>query len=261
MREYWKQPELTRQTFCAHGLKTGDIGYLDPDGYLFLLGRGSEMINVGGRKVAPDEVEVLLCQMEGVTDAGCVAGARRVAGRVRQGVPGCQPGDWAGRGGGVSAAAAGRIQNPQNGRQNPQYSENEFRKDSAADAAEHHGGRVDLRAMNLRRLKRLLWPPEVCVGRNCVERLGCLDPARVLVVTGHSARSDGTLDRVTGQLKDATAHEVVEWAGGEPRAASIAALREQWQSLRRTGLLPWAAVRCWTRQNFCGCSWSIRIWF
>jgi long-chain acyl-CoA synthetase len=73
MREYWQQPELTRQSFCAKGLKTGDIGYLDADGYLFLQGRRSDMINVGGRKVAPDEVEVLLCQLEGVKDAGCVA--------------------------------------------------------------------------------------------------------------------------------------------------------------------------------------------
>jgi long-chain acyl-CoA synthetase len=73
MREYWKQPELTRQIFCAQGLKTGDIGYLDADGYLFLLGRRGDMINVGGRKVAPDEVEALLCQLEGVKDAGCVA--------------------------------------------------------------------------------------------------------------------------------------------------------------------------------------------
>lgn len=73
MREYWKQPELTRKTFCAQGLKTGDIGYLDTDGYLFLLGRRGDMINVGGRKVAPDEVEALLCQLEGVRDAGCIA--------------------------------------------------------------------------------------------------------------------------------------------------------------------------------------------
>ncbi len=72
MREYWKQPELTRQAFCGEGLKTGDIGYLDADGYLFLLGRRSDLINVGGRKVAPDEIEALLCQLDGVQDAGCV---------------------------------------------------------------------------------------------------------------------------------------------------------------------------------------------
>jgi len=72
MREYWKQPELTEQAFCAEGFRTGDIGRLDADGYLFLLGRRGDLINVGGRKVAPDEVEDLLCQMTGVQDAGCV---------------------------------------------------------------------------------------------------------------------------------------------------------------------------------------------
>lgn len=73
MREYWKQPELTAQSFFGDGLRTGDIGYVDEDGYLFLLGRRSDLINVGGRKVAPDEVEFFLCQLDGVRDAGCIA--------------------------------------------------------------------------------------------------------------------------------------------------------------------------------------------
>lgn len=72
MREYWNQPELTQSVFCAEGLRTGDIGYMDADGYLYLLGRRSDLINVGGRKIAPDEIEDLLCQVEGVQDAGCV---------------------------------------------------------------------------------------------------------------------------------------------------------------------------------------------
>lgn len=72
MREYWNQPELTRETFCTEGMKTGDIGYIDADGYLFLLGRRGDVINVGGRKVSPDEVETLLCEISGVQDAGCV---------------------------------------------------------------------------------------------------------------------------------------------------------------------------------------------
>ena len=72
MQEYWKQPELTEQAFCEQGLKTGDIGCLDGDGYLTLLGRRGDLINVGGRKVAPDEIEDLLCQLDGVRDAGCV---------------------------------------------------------------------------------------------------------------------------------------------------------------------------------------------
>lgn len=72
MKEYWKQPELTEKAFCREGLKTGDIGYLDADGYLFLMGRRSDLINVGGRKVAPDEIEDLLRQLDGVRDAGCI---------------------------------------------------------------------------------------------------------------------------------------------------------------------------------------------
>ena len=72
MKEYWKQPELTEKAFCAEGLKTGDIGYVDADGYLFLLGRRSDLINVGGRKVAPDEIEDLLRQFDGIQDVGCV---------------------------------------------------------------------------------------------------------------------------------------------------------------------------------------------
>jgi long-chain acyl-CoA synthetase len=72
MREYWKQPELTEKAFFSKGLKTGDIGYLDTDGYLFLLGRRSDVINVGGRKVAPDEIEDLLRELDGVRDAGCI---------------------------------------------------------------------------------------------------------------------------------------------------------------------------------------------
>jgi long-chain acyl-CoA synthetase len=72
MREYWNQPELTRDALCAWGLRTGDIGCLDEEGHLTLLGRRCDLINVGGRKVAPDEVEEMLRLMEGVRDAACV---------------------------------------------------------------------------------------------------------------------------------------------------------------------------------------------
>ena len=79
--------------------------------------------------------------------------------------------------------------------------------------------------MKLQMLKRVLCPPEVCVGKNSVERLGCLEPARVLVITSGSARRNGSLERVTAQLKDATAREVMEWPSGEPRASAVAAAK------------------------------------
>jgi alcohol dehydrogenase len=86
---------------------------------------------------------------------------------------------------------------------------------------------VDLRAMRLQMLKRVLFPREVCLGRGSVERLACLDPARVLVVTGSSAKRNGTLDRLKAQLKDAAALDVLELESGEPRAAAITSARER----------------------------------
>lgn len=83
----------------------------------------------------------------------------------------------------------------------------------------------DLRAMRLRMLKRVLGPPEVCIGAGSLERIGCLEPARVLVVTSSRTRLSGVLEKVTQQLKGASAWEVLELAAGEPKAAVIQAMR------------------------------------
>jgi long-chain acyl-CoA synthetase len=53
-------------------LRTGDLGYLDPEGFLWLEGRLSDMINRGGLKVMPQEIEDVLRALPGVADA-CVA--------------------------------------------------------------------------------------------------------------------------------------------------------------------------------------------
>jgi acyl-CoA synthetase (AMP-forming)/AMP-acid ligase II len=54
-------------------LRTGDLGRLDDDGFLWLEGRVSDVINRGGLKVLPQEVEEALRELPGVADA-CVAG-------------------------------------------------------------------------------------------------------------------------------------------------------------------------------------------
>ncbi|HXO56455.1 MAG TPA: fatty acid--CoA ligase family protein, partial [Mycobacterium sp.] len=54
-------------------LRTGDIGHLDSDGFLWLEGRASDMINRGGLKVLPQEIEEHLCARPEVAEA-CVAG-------------------------------------------------------------------------------------------------------------------------------------------------------------------------------------------
>ncbi len=86
---------------------------------------------------------------------------------------------------------------------------------------------MDLRALRLRMLKRVFSPSEVCVGAGSLERLGGLEPARVLLVAGASARRHGMIERVNGFLKDATALEVLEIGGHEPKAENIVSMKQQ----------------------------------
>ncbi|MFD8009578.1 AMP-binding protein [Streptomyces sp. NPDC058955] len=60
MNGYWKQPELTARVLHDGWVRTGDIGYLDDDGYLFLADRGHDTITVDGTRVYPSEIEEVL---------------------------------------------------------------------------------------------------------------------------------------------------------------------------------------------------------
>jgi fatty-acyl-CoA synthase len=69
-RRYFDNPERTAETIDAEGwLRTGDLGFVDPDGYLHLSGRSSELFKVGGELVAPAEIEQLLTAVDGVSQA------------------------------------------------------------------------------------------------------------------------------------------------------------------------------------------------
>lgn len=59
-------------TFFGDFFRTGDCGLMTEDGYLYLRSRMKDMINVGGKKVAPDEVEEPMRSISGVTDCACV---------------------------------------------------------------------------------------------------------------------------------------------------------------------------------------------
>jgi acyl-CoA synthetase (AMP-forming)/AMP-acid ligase II len=69
MGGYDGDPAATKAAFTGDWFKTGDLGYFDADGYLFLTGRIREMINRGGEKVTPQEVEAVLLQHPAVADA------------------------------------------------------------------------------------------------------------------------------------------------------------------------------------------------
>lgn len=71
---YWNESvERFAQDFNSEYFRTGDAGYLDEDGYIHLKSRIKEMINVGGKKVSPMEVEDVLNSIPGIADSACVA--------------------------------------------------------------------------------------------------------------------------------------------------------------------------------------------
>ena len=60
MKGYWKNPEKTAETLSSGWLHTGDVGYVDKDGYVFFVDRKKDMIKTGGENVSSQEVEALL---------------------------------------------------------------------------------------------------------------------------------------------------------------------------------------------------------
>lgn len=69
MLGYYRQPEMTRLTIDPAGwLHTGDLGWQDPEGYIHISGRLKEIINRGGEKIIPLEIEDQICQMEAVAE-------------------------------------------------------------------------------------------------------------------------------------------------------------------------------------------------
>jgi acyl-CoA synthetase (AMP-forming)/AMP-acid ligase II len=67
---YWRNDAATKAAFTADGfVRTGDIGYLDEDGYLFIVDRKKDIIIRGGENISAAEVEAALYGCEGVAEA------------------------------------------------------------------------------------------------------------------------------------------------------------------------------------------------
>jgi acyl-CoA synthetase (AMP-forming)/AMP-acid ligase II len=70
---YWNNPEETAEKFDELGYRTGDLGYVDEEGYLFLVGRRHDMIKVGAHRVGAKEIEDFLSMHPAVLEAAVVA--------------------------------------------------------------------------------------------------------------------------------------------------------------------------------------------
>lgn len=72
MKGYWHSPEKTAEVKANGYIYTNDIGYFDEDGFLYVVGRQNDTINVGGLKVEPTEVEEAALLFPGVHECICV---------------------------------------------------------------------------------------------------------------------------------------------------------------------------------------------
>ncbi|MFX1534927.1 MAG: long-chain fatty acid--CoA ligase [Promethearchaeota archaeon] len=80
-RGYWKMPEETAKVFNKDGyFLTGDIGYIDDDGYFFITGRKKNMIDVSGLKVYPREVEELIIEHPAVQEVAVIGVPHKIRG-------------------------------------------------------------------------------------------------------------------------------------------------------------------------------------
>lgn len=73
-RGYWQNPEATAKSFVDGWYHSGDLGHIDPEGYVTILDRRNDLILSGGMNVYPSEIERIVVQVDGVAEAAVVAG-------------------------------------------------------------------------------------------------------------------------------------------------------------------------------------------
>jgi long-chain acyl-CoA synthetase len=92
MKGYHKDEEATAQMIRNGRLYTGDLGYFDGEGFLYLVGRKKEMIITGGLNVFPSEIEEILLKHPQVNEAAAVGVPDFMRGEIIKAVVALQPG-------------------------------------------------------------------------------------------------------------------------------------------------------------------------
>ncbi len=82
MKGYYNAPELTKEVLKDGWLYTGDLGFVDKDGFLYISGRKKEVIIVGGLKVNPTDIEAILKEHPKINDAAVIGVKDRIRGEV-----------------------------------------------------------------------------------------------------------------------------------------------------------------------------------
>jgi acyl-CoA synthetase (AMP-forming)/AMP-acid ligase II len=72
MAGYWNNPEQTARTLADGWLRTGDVGRIDDEGFLYIIGRNNDIIKSGAFRISPYEIEEVLLRHPSVYEAGVV---------------------------------------------------------------------------------------------------------------------------------------------------------------------------------------------
>ncbi len=72
MKGYWNRDEATKETLRGGWLYTGDLGYWDDEGFIFLSGRAKDFLKRGGEMIAPEEVEQIIMSHPSVDEAAII---------------------------------------------------------------------------------------------------------------------------------------------------------------------------------------------
>lgn len=82
MQGYWRDAQASAAVLTDGWLKTGDLGYLDKDGYLFIKGRRSDMIKSGAHRINPNDIEEAISEIDGVAEVAVVGVEDEILGQV-----------------------------------------------------------------------------------------------------------------------------------------------------------------------------------
>ena len=82
MKGYINEPDLTRSVLSDGVVYTNDVGYIDGEGFVYIVGRADDVINVGGLKVAPAEVEEAALAIGIIDDCICIPVANPITGQA-----------------------------------------------------------------------------------------------------------------------------------------------------------------------------------
>jgi acetyl-CoA synthetase len=80
--EYWREPEATKQKYIGEWLRTGDYGTKDDQGYFWFVGRKDDIIESGGYRIGPGEIEDCLMKHPAVKMVGVIGSPDKVRGEI-----------------------------------------------------------------------------------------------------------------------------------------------------------------------------------